>query len=338
MRMLWHYQMKEALTNRDAGYSMWGFGTWQGRDYFIKQFLSPKYPAGDQVSSPERIRKKQAECTRFEERQRRIYQAVNRCSDGNCVRIREFFRLDSKYYISMERIEALPWTAEAVASLTEWEKRRLCTIIAHSVAALHREGLVHADLKHENILFTRTKAGTVTAKIIDFDSVFFEAEPPGEGESVVGDWAYFPPEVWRRMDGEDLRLDTKIDVFALGVLFHRYFSGEFPGFDEEAYSSVGQALQYEGEVTISPRIPVDLQELIARMLSAAPEDRPDSEGVFRVLRRRLPGGEGDSGNLRRRYCVKCGAPMDGSGSVCPVCTAMEANPDGSGFFHPPAAL
>lgn len=337
MQMLWHYQMKEALSNRDAGYSMWGFGKWQGKDYFVKQFLSPKYPAGDQVSSPERIRKKQAECARFAERQRRIYQAVNRCSDGNNVRIREFFRLESKYYISMDKIDSLPWTAENVAALTEREKRRLCTIIAHSVAALHREGLVHADLKHENILFTRTGVGTVTAKIIDFDSVFFEAEPPGEGESIVGDWAYFPPEVWRRMDGENLRLNAKLDVFALGVLFHRYFSGEFPGFDEDSYSSVGQALQYEDEITISALIPADLRDLIARMLSTASEDRPDSAEVFRFLRQYLPGGAA-AHVIRRNYCVKCGTQIDGDGTTCAICAAMEAAPDGSGFFHPPAAL
>ena len=44
MSQLGPYYLDGEMSNANAGYCMWGFGTRSGRQYFIKQFLSPKYP------------------------------------------------------------------------------------------------------------------------------------------------------------------------------------------------------------------------------------------------------------------------------------------------------
>lgn len=287
MEMLWHYAMTENMTNQNAGYSMWGFAKKDGKDYFVKQFLSPKYPANDTESSPERLRRKQEKCEQFVAHKKKIYERVNTCSDGNDVRICEFFRVETKYYLSMEKITALPLDIGAIAALDITEKRRLCAIIAHSIAALHRGGVVHADLKHENILFMRTKNGTLTAKIIDFDSAFLEAEPPGEEEEIVGDWVYFSPEAWERINGVQTELTCKIDVFALGILFHQYFAGELPQFDHDACSAAGQALQQGYALQLSDMLPADIAGLLETMLARDPEARPSAQEVFRHFRATL---------------------------------------------------
>src|SRR3712207_6743457 len=126
MGMLWQYMMVGNMGNQNAGYSMWGFAKKDGRDYFVKQFLAPKYPVNDKESSPERIRKKIDKCNRFIEEKKKIYDVVNASSDGNDVRIEEFFRVDSKFYISMEKINALPWTIEDISKMEQREIRRLC--------------------------------------------------------------------------------------------------------------------------------------------------------------------------------------------------------------------
>ena len=60
MEMLGRYELTGQLSGQNSGYSVWGFGKKDGQDYFIKQFLSPKHPEGDTVSSPERLEKKGA--------------------------------------------------------------------------------------------------------------------------------------------------------------------------------------------------------------------------------------------------------------------------------------
>ena len=56
MEQLFGYTLGE-MTNRNAGTCLWCFGTKNGKEYFIKQFLNPKYPYQDKVLSPERIEK-----------------------------------------------------------------------------------------------------------------------------------------------------------------------------------------------------------------------------------------------------------------------------------------
>ncbi len=284
MEMLGHYKLSGTLTNENAGYSMWGFGERDGVQYFIKQFLTPKFPVNDTESSPERIVKKIQECDRFAETKKALYSVLNASSDGNNVRVREFFRLGSRFYIAMDKVDALPWTVETIARLSDDETRRLCAIISHAISSLHQGGIVHADIKHENILYTRLNNGSVTAKVIDFDNSFLAAVPPKDGEEVVGDFNYFAPEACARIYGERAVLGCKIDVFALGILFHQYFSGQLPKFEGDGYSCPGDAVLKGYSVILSDAIPADVANLIRSMLKKAPEERPSAQEVFCRLR------------------------------------------------------
>ena len=284
MEKLGKYELAGSLTNQNAGYSMWGFGKKDGKDYFIKQFVEQKYPANDTVSSPERLAKKIKACERFEQRKKALYQILNENSDGNAVRVEEFFRIESKYYISMRKIESLPWDVADVAKLPGGEIRRLCAIIAHGIASLHKGRIIHADLKPDNILFMKTDAGYTTAKIIDFDSGFLETDPPGPGETIVGDFNYFSPEVCKHIWGEEVELTCKMDIFALGVLFHEYFTGKIPDFNTEESTYSGEAVAKGEVLTVSDKLPDDIRGLLTQMLSNDPAQRPAAIEVFNFLR------------------------------------------------------
>lgn len=284
MEMLGNFELTGKLSSQNSGYSVWGFGTREGRSYFIKQFLSPKYPENDTVSSPARLEKKYAQCDRFERQKKELYQLVNRHSDGNAVRIREFFRVESKYYIATEKIDALPWDVETVAALDIAQKRRLIAIIAHSIASLHDGGVIHADLKHENILFVHSSAGLPTAKVIDFDSSFLESAPPAPGEEIVGDMVYFSPEALRSMAGEAVPLTCKMDVFALGVLFHQYLTGQLPYFDKAQFGFPAEASANGGNVWVSEELEPELAGMLQSMLHPEAECRPTAWQVFEAIR------------------------------------------------------
>ena len=285
MEKLGKYELAEALTNQNAGYSLWGFGRKGGKDYFIKQFVEQKYPANDTVSSPERLAKKIEACKKFEQRKAAFYRVLNENSDGNAVRVEEFFRVESKYYIAMPKMNAIKMGVGDISKLPTGEIKRLCAIVAHSVAALHKGRMIHADLKPDNILFVKTAGGYTTAKIIDFDSGFLETDPPKGEEAIVGDFHYFSPEACMRIWGdEDVALTCKMDVFALGVLFHQYFTNELPGFNRTESSYSGEAVAKGEKLIVSDKLPKDVAMLLEKMLQADPDKRPAAWDVFCALR------------------------------------------------------
>lgn len=329
MEKLGKYELAGSLTNQNAGYSVWGFGKKNGKDYFIKQFVEQKYPANDTVSSPERLAKKIKACERFEQRKKALYQMLNENSDGNAVRVEEFFRIESKYYISMRKIESLHWGFSDVAKLPSGEIRRLCAIIAHGVASLHKGRMIHADLKPDNILFMKTDTGYVTAKIIDFDSGFLETDPPGAGEGIVGDFHYFSPEACRSIWGEETKLTCKMDIFALGVLFHQYFTGELPGFNTEESTYSGEAAAKGETLKVSDKLPADIQELLTKMLSGDPEKRPTAMDAFYFLRGIEATTDSGSSKDCDEQSVRAHEDTELNGPVIEISTTSE-NP----FFRP----
>lgn len=283
LEMLGDYRLTTQLTSQNSGFSVWGYGIKQGKEYFIKQFLSPKYPENDNISSPQRLQKRLKLCEDFEYSKRRLYQTLNRCSDGNALRVHEFFRVGPNYYISTQKITAPSWDIERIAALRDVDKRRICATIAHAVASFHEGGLVHADLKHTNILFSHGASGIMTAKVIDFDSSFLETSPPLPGEEIIGDQVYFSPEACLHIWGEEVPLTCKMDVFALGVLFHQYFTGKLPEFDRENFCYPGEAVANGELLTLAPELPAPLAQLLGSMLSPDPQDRPAAAEVFEAL-------------------------------------------------------
>lgn len=279
MEFLGNYKILTPLSNKNAGSCQWCFGEKNGKVYFIKEFEDPKHPFADTTSSPEKIRKKQMECDRFEMLKIKAYHIINSCSDGNAVPVTEFFRIGGRYYMAMPRILSEEISVKDIARMSVQEKCRICMIIAHTLACIHRGSYVHSDIKDTNVLFCRTVNGNLTAKLIDYDSGFFEDHPPKCGEEIAGDANYFSPEACLVMGEETAPLTCKMDVFALGVLFHQYFSGEYPMFDD-AYSCAGEAVAYGENLGISPGIPTDIGYYIKQMLIAEPEKRPASKDVY----------------------------------------------------------
>ena len=282
-QMLGRYELTSVLSNKNAGSCRWCFAIRGGQEHFIKEFLEPKHPETDTTSSPEKKEKKLKKCCEFEARKTKIYRTINECSDGNLTRITDFFRVGAKYYMVMPKIKALKMEVSEIAALPEHNKRRICVIIAHAIARLHSAHCVHADFKHTNIMFIRSKANMLTAKIIDYDAGFFENDPPKDPEAIAGDENYFSPEAYRAWREEGMYLTCKMDIFAMGVLFHQYLTGKFPGFDAEEFASVGEAVSFGEAAQVSWDIPVDIHNLICRMLESDPHKRPSAQEVFDML-------------------------------------------------------
>jgi len=278
------YEIIGELKNNNSGFAKWGFARKNGANYFIKEFLSPVYPADETVLSKAQIDKKKAICTQFEYDKRVFYNELNECYTGNIVTICDFFRDGSKYYMVTEKINADSINPLEISRMSWQQKILILKVLAYSMSVLHDRRIVHSDIKADNILFKRAKRGFYTAKIIDFDSSFTEDNPPESDEDLQGDMVYFAPESFMFIAEEGGELTTKIDVFALGILFHQYLTGELPGYDKGKYDYIFESVLDGEPVTIDKSIPEYIGNVILRMLDKDPEKRPTCREVFNVLR------------------------------------------------------
>jgi serine/threonine protein kinase len=266
-----------------SGFSQWGYARKDGRIYFIKEFLEPKYPIDNSLGEAMK-RDMLTECRKFVSRHDRIYRTINECSCGHLVRTYEFFRDKSKYYIVTEKIDSSSVSTEQIFRENLKVKLLLAMVISNDLAALHNRGMIHSDIKADNVLIKRTPNNMLTGKIIDFDCSFFEDEGLPDGE-INGDMVYFSPEMLKCIVGENCVITHKSDVFSLGILFHQYFTGELPGFDESEYDSAAEAVLEGASLRIGNTMDKRIDEVIEKMLSAEPEDRPELENVFQILRK-----------------------------------------------------
>ncbi len=281
------YTIIGELKGENSGFSRWGFCERDGREYFIKEFLSPIYPydaVKRGVLSKAQIDRKIEECKKFEERLIFMYEAINRASDGNSVRINHFFRCDSKYYIVTDKVKSSGLSLEEINALPYKRKKLLCKLISRAMMRLHEEGFVHADIKHTNVLVEADEEKKrFSPKIIDFDCGFFGIDPPKVGDELNGDPVYLAPEVLIHMMEEEVALSCKIDIFALGILFHQYMAGTLPGFDTSTYDYVAEAILDGAEVTLSPDIPEEFADIIYKMLLPNPGERISANEVYDMI-------------------------------------------------------
>lgn len=278
------YALVAPFQNKDAGFCRWTFARNSYVEYFIKEFLDPVYPTDDSLSE----KMKQSiirNCDEFQEKRKKLYQTINDVSDGNLVRIKEFFRYDSHYYITTEKVQSAKLTVKDVSKLPVADKLLLCAGIAHSMMMLEKAHIVHGDIKETNIILQRTAKGKIVGKIIDFDGAFFENNPPESEDDLGGDQVYLSPEALMFMCGEDVELTCKMDVFALGILFHQYITGEMPVFNTSEYDFICEAVLDDAEIRLYSSLGNELSDLIRKMLLADPKERISISEVFKSIDR-----------------------------------------------------
>lgn len=150
---------------------------------------------------------------------------------------------------------------------------------AEGLAALHRVGLVHADVKTGNILAN----GTGEATLIDLGF----AHKPGENREllragfVMGTANYVAPELCRQPSREG----PAADVFSLGVTFFECLTGRLPYPPAKA----GEAMRLRRQAVpmdltaVPGRWPSEVVGLVREMLAVDPRDRPPAPRVVREL-------------------------------------------------------
>ncbi|MBR3943145.1 MAG: serine/threonine protein kinase [Clostridia bacterium] len=283
------YVFDEWVT-QNSGFSKWSFAKKNGKDYFIKQLLEPIYPMDRSVMSESMIQAKEKQCLDFEMHFANYYNAINNASHGNLVRIEEFFRCDSHYYVAMEKVPSTRLTIEQISRMDTLHKYVLLRSVAYAFKCMHDAKIVHFDVKPTNIMIQETESGHFSVKVIDFDGGFFVGEPP-KGDDIGGDPAYLAPETFLALIGEEVTLDEKSDIFSLGLVMHQLFTGNMPYFDKSEYDYIYEMALDKGFIEPAYGVPEDFSAVLKKMLDADPEKRPSADDLLRFFTQKVYGKE-----------------------------------------------
>jgi serine/threonine protein kinase len=146
--------------------------------------------------------------------------------------------------------------------------RHIGVTLARAVAALHRAGVIHRDIKPDNVIILPPAPPQGTGiKVVDFGVARLRQSPDPRGTAEPGTPSYMAPELF---DGKPA--DEKSDQFALGVTVYRQFSGRFPygeiqPFSHPVFRAPSSLLAHR------PDLPAWLDRIIARAIAVSPNDR-----------------------------------------------------------------
>jgi serine/threonine-protein kinase len=214
----------------------------------------------------------------FASRLRREARTAASLSHSNIVSVYDVGREDGTPYIVMEYVEGmtLKELIRRKGRLSPGEAAHISLRIARALEHAHAAGLVHRDIKPQNILID----GQGRVKVADFGiaGATTEGTVTFGTDTIVGSVTYFSPEQAR---GE--RVSAASDLYSLGVVLYEMLAGQPPFSGDGPF---GVALKH---LNATPRplgevvneLPADLQTIVERAMAKQPEDRYPSAGEMR---------------------------------------------------------
>lgn len=198
-------------------------------------------------------------------------QAVAMLSHPNIVSVYDVSHTAGVEYIVMELIEGvtLMQYMQKKGALSWKEAAHFSTQIAKALEHAHSKGIVHRDIKPQNIMILRDGA----IKVADFGIAALESAQEQRSDQTVGSVHYIAPEQAR---GETP--DTRSDIYSLGVVMYEMLTGQMP-YDGETAEQI--ALKHIAGVAVPPRqlnaeIPEELERITLKAMNADIRERYQS--------------------------------------------------------------
>ncbi|MGZ7092059.1 MAG: protein kinase domain-containing protein [Candidatus Angelobacter sp.] len=216
------------------------------------------------------IRLEHSQDAAFHHRMQKEAERASQLNDAHIAAIHDLIEQDGRLFLVMEYVEGETLRAKLRHPLAATEFFSIAEQILQGVATAHQHGIVHCDLKPENLMITPD--GTV--KILDFGFAQpTQKDGPTETLSCAtfgGTPGYIAPEVL--LGGAP---DERSDIFSLGIVLYEALAGHHPFRVEPATSTSGRILRCD-PAPLPPGAPAGMNAVLALMLAKEPAQRYQS--------------------------------------------------------------
>ncbi len=240
---------------------------YKAKDRLLKRLIAVK------ILKPEFVQD-----AKFVENFRRESHAAASLSHPNIVSIYDVGQEGNVNYIVMELVNGrtLNELIKEEAPMSHVRATEIAKQVASGLAAAHKKGIIHRDVKPHNILMTEDGV----AKITDFGiakAVSNTTIVDATKENVMGSVHYFSPE-----QAKGAKVNEKSDIYSLGIVLYEMLTGRVP-FDGD--NPVTVALMQINEPPTSPtiynhNIPPALERIVMKAIRKNPSERFDSADDF----------------------------------------------------------
>ncbi|HEY0710650.1 MAG TPA: protein kinase [Polyangia bacterium] len=215
--------------------------------------------------------------SRAEARFMREAAAASRLAHPNVCDVTDFGADAGIVYIVMELMRGEDLSAlvnHAPAGLDVSFVADVMLAVCAGVFAAHEKGVVHRDLKPQNIFLSRTAMGDVVPKVLDFGiSKLLDDEAANaltNSGSVMGTTHYLSPE---QVMG--LPVDGRSDEFALGVILYECLTGQRPHAGDTIFTIMRAISEgrFQRPRALRPDLSPDLEMVVLRAMGLRPDDR-----------------------------------------------------------------
>lgn len=204
--------------------------------------------------------------------------AASRISHPNVAHVYEVGEADGRHFIAMEYIDGVTLRERIKAAPIDPGEAVSITIqIARALSAAHAEGVSHRDIKPENVMIHRDGY----LKVLDFGlaqlSAGFRPDQLALTSSfettpgiILGSPAYMSPEQARGK-----AIDTRTDLWSLGVVFYELLTGRSPFLSETPSDTIAAILKVEPPPPrqLAPALNVEFDRILGKLLAKNAEER-----------------------------------------------------------------
>jgi serine/threonine-protein kinase len=237
---------------------------YKARDQLLNRFVAVKILRDDMAADAE-----------FRENFKKEAQAIAMLSHANIVAVYDVSRTPELDYIVMELLEGitLKQYMQSKGALSCKESVHFATQIARALSHAHSKGIIHRDIKPQNVMIGLD--GNV--KVADFGIAYLENALSEGTNTAVGSVHYISPE-----QAKGLPADARSDIYSLGIVMYEMLTGTLPFTDASAEEIARQQISAEPVPpdVLNPEIPPELVNIVCRAMTKDIEKRYQSADEF----------------------------------------------------------
>lgn len=191
------------------------------------------------------------------ERFKRQFFLVSLLGHPRVVRTLDMGLSGEDFWLTTEFIEGEPLARKSLPIHCE-SSAMIALQIAEGLEFIHSHGILHLDLKPENVFICEDGA-----RILDFGI------PPEQDGAICGTPAYMAPEIAKAEP-----FDQRADLYSLGIVFLEMLTGENPFAEKSARKAIEKQMRFEPKIPNLGKKNKPIESLLKRLLEKSPENRP----------------------------------------------------------------